>query len=87
MGATGSLEGAMNLATHTTTKTTRRYSRGEGLEACRKIAIARVESRSEPQCGALKYESINQLNFIRFLDAGEGNRTLVFSLSSCQNHQ
>lgn len=43
--ATGSLEAARDLATHTTTKTTRRYSRGDGLEASRKVAEARVEKR------------------------------------------
>jgi len=43
--ATGSLEAARDLATHTTTKTTRRYSRGDGLEASRKIAEARAEKR------------------------------------------
>lgn len=44
--ATGSLEAARDLATHTTTKTTRRYSRGDGLEASRKIAEAREKNRS-----------------------------------------
>jgi hypothetical protein len=43
--ATGSLEAGRNLATHATTKTTRRYSRGDGLEESRKIAQARVDSR------------------------------------------
>lgn len=43
--ATGSLEAARDLATHTTTKTTRRYSRGDGLENSRKIAEARAEKR------------------------------------------
>ncbi|KQV43263.1 MULTISPECIES: hypothetical protein [unclassified Rhizobium] len=43
--ATGSLEAARDLATHTTTKTTRRYSRGDGLEASRKTANARVKNR------------------------------------------
>ncbi|TAA54555.1 hypothetical protein [Shinella sp. JR1-6] len=43
--ATGSLEAARDLATHTTTKTTRRYSRGDGLEASRKVAEARAEKR------------------------------------------
>lgn len=43
--ATGSLEMAGNLATHSTTKTTRRYSRGDGLEESRKIAEARAEKR------------------------------------------
>lgn len=44
--ATGSLEAARDLATHTTTKTTRRYSRGDGLETSRKIAEARAKNRS-----------------------------------------
>lgn len=43
--ATGSLEDASNLATHSTTKTTRRYSRGDGLEKSREIAKARAEKR------------------------------------------
>lgn len=43
--ATGSLEAARELATHTTTKTTRRYSRGDGLETSKKIAEARAKSR------------------------------------------
>jgi hypothetical protein len=43
--ATGSLEAARDLATHTTTKTTRRYSRGDGLEASRKVAEARAKNR------------------------------------------
>lgn len=43
--ATGSLEAARQLATHTTTKTTQRYSRGDGLEASRKVAEARAEKR------------------------------------------
>lgn len=43
--ATGSLEAARDLATHTTTKTTRRYSRGDGLEASRKTANARAKNR------------------------------------------
>jgi hypothetical protein len=43
--ATGSLEAGRNLATHTTTKTTRRYSRGDGLEESRKIAQARIKNR------------------------------------------
>jgi hypothetical protein len=43
--ATGSLEAARDLATHTTTKTTRRYSRGDGLENSKKIAEARAKSR------------------------------------------
>ena len=44
--ATGSLEAARDLATHTTTKTTRRYSRGDGLETSRKIAEAREKNRT-----------------------------------------
>ncbi len=44
--ATGSLEAARDLATHTTTKTTRRYSRGDGLEASRKVAEARAKTRT-----------------------------------------
>ncbi|MBB3388950.1 hypothetical protein FHT82_001673 [Rhizobium sp. BK275] len=43
--ATGSLEMASNLATHTTVKMTKKYSRGDGLEQNRKIAEARAESR------------------------------------------
>jgi len=43
--ATGSLEAARDLATHTTTKTTRRYSRGDGLEASRVTAAARLKNR------------------------------------------
>lgn len=45
--ATGSLEDARDLATHTTTKTTRRYSRGDGLESSRRIAEARVGNRTK----------------------------------------
>lgn len=45
--ATGSLEDARDLATHTTTKTTRRYSRGDGLESSRRIAEARIEKRAK----------------------------------------
>ncbi|MCB5201656.1 hypothetical protein LH464_04070 [Neorhizobium sp. T786] len=45
--ATGSLEAARDLATHTTTKTTRRYSRGDGLEASRLVAEARVGKREK----------------------------------------
>lgn len=44
--ATGSLEAARDLATHTTTKTTRRYSRGDGLEASRKVAEVRTKNRT-----------------------------------------
>ncbi|MHC2298200.1 hypothetical protein [Rhizobium mongolense] len=43
--ATGSLEDASSLATHSTTKTTRRYSRGDGLEKSREIAKARAAKR------------------------------------------
>ncbi|MBB3411285.1 hypothetical protein FHT87_005238 [Rhizobium sp. BK316] len=43
--ATGSLEDASKLATHSTTKTTRRYSRGDGLEKSREIAKARAKKR------------------------------------------
>lgn len=43
--ATGSLEMAGNLATHSTTKTTRRYSRGDGLAESRIVAEARAEKR------------------------------------------
>ena len=45
--ATGSLEDARDLATHTTTKTTRLYSRGDGLTSSRRIAEARIENRSK----------------------------------------
>lgn len=44
--ATGSLEDASKLATHSTTKTTRRYSRGDGLEKSREIAKARAKKRN-----------------------------------------
>lgn len=43
--ATGSLEMASNLATHATTKMTKKYSRGDGLEASRRIAEARAAKR------------------------------------------
>jgi hypothetical protein len=43
--ATGSLEMASNLATHTTVKMTKKYSRGDGLEESHNIAGARVDSR------------------------------------------
>ncbi len=43
--ATGSLEIAQDLATHATKEMTKRYSRGDGLEASRKVARARAESR------------------------------------------
>ena len=43
--ATGSLETARELATHSTTKMTQRYSRGDGLTASRKVAEARNENR------------------------------------------
>lgn len=45
--ATGSLEVARELATHSTTEMTKRYSRGDGLEASRKVAQARAESRAK----------------------------------------
>lgn len=45
--ATGSIEIARELATHTTTEMTKRYSRGDGLEASRKVSLARAESRSK----------------------------------------
>ncbi|WEZ84612.1 hypothetical protein P6U16_08570 [Rhizobium sp. 32-5/1] len=44
--ATGSLEMASNLATHSTTKMTKKYSRGDGLETSRRIAEARTKNRS-----------------------------------------
>lgn len=43
--ATGSLEAGRDTATHTTVTMTRRYSRGDGLEASRKIAEARIANR------------------------------------------
>jgi hypothetical protein len=43
--ATGSIEAAQNLATHSTSKMTKRYARGDGLESSRKIAAARSEQR------------------------------------------
>lgn len=43
--ATGSLEDARDLATHTTVKMTKRYSRSDGLEKSRRIASARAEKR------------------------------------------
>jgi hypothetical protein len=43
--ATGSIEMASDLATHTTTKMTKKYSRGDGLKASRKIAEARSANR------------------------------------------
>lgn len=45
VAATGSLEDGRHLATHTTTKTTSRYNRGDGLEMSRAIAAARTEKR------------------------------------------
>lgn len=45
VAATGKLEDGRDLATHTTTKMTRRYNRGGGLEESRKIAAARKEKR------------------------------------------
>ncbi len=50
--ATGSLELASNLATHSTTKMTKKYSRGDGLETSRKIAEARKANR--PSATAVK---------------------------------
>lgn len=44
--ATGSLELASNLATHSTTKMTKKYSRGDGLKASREIAEARTANRA-----------------------------------------
>ncbi|MNU79254.1 hypothetical protein D3C71_688650 [compost metagenome] len=44
--ATGSLELASSLATHSTTKMTKKYSRGDGLETSRKIAEARNANRA-----------------------------------------
>ena len=44
--ATGSLELASRLATHSTTKMTKKYSRGDGLETSRKIAEARNANRA-----------------------------------------
>lgn len=43
--ATGSLEAARKLATHTSVKMTKRYARDDGLEHSRKVAAARAESR------------------------------------------
>ncbi len=43
--ATGSLKLASDLATHTTEKMTKKYSRGDGLETSRAIAKARADSR------------------------------------------
>lgn len=43
--ATGSLEAARNMATHTSTKMTLRYSRTDGLAESRKIAKARAKNR------------------------------------------
>jgi hypothetical protein len=44
--ATGSIELASNLATHSTTKMTKKYSRGDGLKASREIAEARSANRA-----------------------------------------
>lgn len=44
--ATGSIEAARELATHTTTKMTKRYSRGDGLETSRAVAEARAKKRT-----------------------------------------
>ncbi|MGV1801585.1 MULTISPECIES: hypothetical protein [Rhizobium/Agrobacterium group] len=43
--ATDSIEAAQNLATHTTSKMTKRYARGDGLEMSRKVSVARAEQR------------------------------------------
>lgn len=43
--ATGSLEAGRNMATHTSTKMTLRYSRTDGLAESRKIAQIRVDKR------------------------------------------
>jgi len=43
--ATGSLKLASDLATHSTEKMTKKYSRGDGLETSRAIAKARADSR------------------------------------------
>lgn len=43
--ATGSLEAARKIATHTSVKMTKRYARDDGLVHGRKVAAARVESR------------------------------------------
>ncbi|KRA58993.1 hypothetical protein ASD85_14995 [Rhizobium sp. Root651] len=43
--ATGSLEAAQELATHSTPKMTKRYSRGDGLQSSRRIAEMRAEKR------------------------------------------
>ncbi|QQM29349.1 hypothetical protein JET14_13550 [Martelella lutilitoris] len=45
VAATGSIERARDLATHTTAKMTERYSRGNGLEEARQIAEARAKLR------------------------------------------
>jgi hypothetical protein len=45
--ATGSIEAARELATHTTAKMTMRYARGDGLEASRRVARARTTQREE----------------------------------------
>ena len=45
VAATGSLDGARILATHTTVKMTERYSRRDRLEEVRKIAEARASIR------------------------------------------
>lgn len=45
IAATGSLENAQNLATHSSPKMTRRYARGDGLEESRRIAEARAALR------------------------------------------
>lgn len=46
ISATGNLEDGRAIAHHTTAKMTLRYARGDGLDASRRIAEARVKSRS-----------------------------------------
>ncbi|MEH3108961.1 MAG: hypothetical protein PGN22_02790 [Agrobacterium cavarae] len=43
--ATGSLEAAQELATHSTSKMTKRYSRGDGLQNSRRVAEIRANKR------------------------------------------
>ncbi len=47
--ATGSIEAARELATHSTTKMTMRYARNDGLEASRRVAKARAVKRGETE--------------------------------------
>ncbi|AJY47296.1 hypothetical protein TM49_19080 [Martelella endophytica] len=51
IAATGSIERARDLATHTTAKMTERYARSNGLEEARQVAEAREKLR---QCNAVK---------------------------------